>query len=614
LIQIQNTHAKLFLSVFSLLLLIIVAVTYTPGSFQKVLAASDTTMAAAGDWGCSDNTEKTVQNVRNLNPKLLLALGDFSYDKTSTCWLSVMKPIESITKISIGNHEDSDTLLNSYLNQFSLSKQYYSFDTNNVHVLIMSTEEEFEPNSDQYNFVVNDLRNAANNPDIKWIVVNMHNPFYSSPNECEASGCEGDKDFRESFHPLFDKYGVDLVLEGHVHNYQRSFPLAFNQQKSGEPIVTSASKTDYNNPSGAIFAIVGTGGVNLHGLSDKAPFMAFQQDSKFGVLYMHFSDDKIDAKFVTNEGETLDHFTISKTTKKKIIERISDNIPSDTKTETVSYKDEAKAKPVIEKDQNGKPAITFKLDEGAAAVSDKTKPKTNEVVVKDKTKPKTDEVVVKDKTKPKTDEVVVKDKTKPKTDELKVQEDKPAITFKLDEGAAAVSDKTKPKTDEVVVKDKTKPKTDELKVQEDKPAITFKLDEGAAAVSDKTKPKTDELKVQEDKSVMTTKLSNDSPKEDKSMPISDEQIDQADNNNKPAMTTKLSNDPPTDDKQISQNGQDKSESSDQGKPANNNPAVGGISQHIGNTDQSDNDEFVDTDTDTGRNINTNEKDPFAPLN
>ncbi|MDW0252538.1 MAG: metallophosphoesterase [Nitrososphaeraceae archaeon] len=538
-IQIQNTHAKLFLPVFSLLLLVIVTVTYTPASFQKVLAASDTTMAAAGDWGCSDNTEKTVQNVRNLNPKLLLALGDFSYDKTSTCWLSVMKPIESITKISIGNHEDSDTLLNSYLNQFRLSKQYYSFDTNNVHVLIMSTEEESEPNSDQYNFAVNDLRNAANNPDIKWIVVNMHNPFYSSQNECKASGCEGDKDFRESFHPLFDKYGVDLVLEGHVHNYQRSFPLAFNQQKSGEPIVTSASKTDYNNPSGAIFAIVGTGGVNLHGLSDKAPFMAFQQDSKFGVLYIHFSDDKIDAKFVTNEGETLDHFSISKTAKKKIIERISDNIRSDTKTEVVSYKDEAKAKPVIEKDQNGKPAITFKLDEGAAAVSDKTEPKTDEVVVKDKTEPKTDEVVVKDKTEPKTDEVVVKDKTEPKTDELKVQEDKPAIT---------------------------------------------------------------------------SKLSNDSPKEDKSMLISDEQIEQADNNNKPAMTTKLSNDPPTDDKQISQNGQDKSESSDQGKPTNTNSAVGGISQHIGNTDQSDNDEFVDTDTDTGTNINTNEKDPFSSLN
>jgi len=553
LIQIQNTHAKLFFSVFSLLLLVIVTVTYTPASSQKVLAASGTTMAAAGDWGCSDNTEKTVQNVRNLNPKLLLALGDFSYDKTSTCWLSVMKPIESITKISIGNHEDSDTLLNSYLNQFRLSKQYYSFDTNNVHVLIMSTEEEFEPNSDQYNFVVNDLRNAANNPDIKWIIVNMHNPFYSSPNECEASGCEGDKDFRESFHPLFDKYGVDLVLEGHVHNYQRSFPLAFNQQKSGEPIVTSASKTDYNNPSGAIFAIVGTGGVNLHGLSDKAPFMAFQQDSKFGVLYMHFSNDKIDAKFVTNEGETLDHFSISKTAKKKIIERISDNIVTDSNVKVVSDEKKSKAKPVIETDQNGKPTITFK------------------------------------------DENAVTDKTKTMTDE-KVQEDKPAVTFK----------------DENAVTDKTKTMTDE-KVQEDKPAVTFK-DENSAALADKTEPETDELKVQEDKPVITTKLSNDLPKDDKSMLVSKEKIEQADsNNNKPAITTKPSNDPPTDDKPISQNSKDKSESSDQGRATNDEPPVGGFDQQLGNTDQSDNNEFVDPDTDTGTNINTNEKDPFAPL-
>ena len=538
-IQIQNTHAKLFFSVFSLLLLVIVTVTYTPASFQKVLAASGTTMAAAGDWGCSDNTEKTVQNVRNLNPKLLLALGDFSYDKTSTCWLSVMKPIESITKISIGNHEDSDTLLNSYLNQFRLSKQYYSFDTNNVHVLIMSTEEEFEPNSDQYNFVVNDLRNAANNPDIKWIIVNMHNPFYSSPNECEASGCEGDKDFRESFHPLFDKYGVDLVLEGHVHNYQRSFPLAFNQQKSGEPIVTSASKTDYNNPSGAIFAIVGTGGVNLHGLSDKAPFMAFQQDSKFGVLYMHFSNDKIDAKFVTNEGETLDHFSISKTAKKKIIERISDNIVTDSNVKVVSDEKKSKAKPVIETDQNGKPTITFK-DENA--VTDKTKTMTDEKVQEDKPAVTfKDENAVTDKTKTMTDEKVqedkpavtfkdenaVTDKTKTMTDE-KVQEDKPAVTFK-DENA--VTDKTKTMTDEKVqedkpavtfkdenaVTDKTKTMTDE-KVQEDKPAVTFK-DENA--VTDKTKTMTDE-KVQEDKPAVTLKDENSAALADKTEPETDE--------------------------------------------------------------------------------------------
>jgi hypothetical protein len=383
LIEIHNANTKLFLSLFSLLFLAIV--TCAPAVFHKALAATGTNIVAAGDWGCSDNTEKTVHNVVNSNPKILLALGDFSYDKTSTCWFGVMKPLDSITKINIGNHDDdSDILLNSYLTHFGLSKQYYSFDINNVHVLTLSTEEKFKPNSDQYQFVVNDLQNAANNPDIKWIVANMHVPFYSSPNECKAAGCEGDADYRDAFHPLFDKYGVDLVLQGHVHNYQRSLPLKFNQQDSANPIVTSALKTDYNNPGGAIFAIVGTGGESQHALSGKAPFMAFQQDSKFGILNMHFSDDKIDAKFVSNDGTTLDHFSVIKTAKKKVIERISDNIVPDTKTQEVSFKekDKSDAKPIIGKDQNGKPSITFR-DENAAVTTDKTQPKTQELKVQE---------------------------------------------------------------------------------------------------------------------------------------------------------------------------------------------------------------------------------------
>ena len=360
----QNVHVKLVFSVVSLLLLLAM-VTYAPPFLQKVLAASNTHIVAAGDWGCSSNTEKTVNNAKSMNPQLLLALGDYSYEKTSTCWLDLIKPVDSITKINFGNHDDDkDGLLNSYLNHFGLSKQYYSFDINNVHVLTMATEEKFDTNSEQYNFVVNDLRKAANNPDINWIIVSMHYPFYSSPNTCKESDCAGNKESRDLFHPLFDKYGVDLVLQGHVHNYERSYPLKFNQESSPEPIVTSITKTDYENPNGVIFAIVGTGGVNIHGLSGLAPFMAYQQDSKFGILDLHISDNKLDAKFVSNNGATLDHFSISKTVKKKIIERISDNIVTDTKAKPLSDKQDTKAKPLIVKDENGKPAITYKLNDG----------------------------------------------------------------------------------------------------------------------------------------------------------------------------------------------------------------------------------------------------------
>ena len=63
------------------------------------------------------------------------------------------------------------------------------------------------------------------------------------------------------YHSLFDKFGVDIVLEGHVHNYQRSYPIACNPKNLSGPIVTSASENNYNNPEGQIYVIVGTGGV-----------------------------------------------------------------------------------------------------------------------------------------------------------------------------------------------------------------------------------------------------------------------------------------------------------------------------------------------------------------
>jgi len=144
----------------------------------------------------------------------------------------------------------------------------------------------------------------------------MHKPIYTSPNGCSASSCEGSKTLRDTYHPLFDQYGVDLVLEAHMHSYQRSYPIKYNVDNPSKPIVTSSDKNNYNNPSGEIFAIVATGGINFHSLAGKAPFTATQQDSKFGILEMQFSNNKLDAKFVSNAGSTMDHFTVSKTTKK----------------------------------------------------------------------------------------------------------------------------------------------------------------------------------------------------------------------------------------------------------------------------------------------------------
>ena len=80
-----------------------------------------------GCWrlGCSSNTKDSVKDIKNKNPQLVLALGDFSYQKTAKCWFNIIKPIDKITKINIGNHDDeSKSLLNSYLSHFDSKKQY----------------------------------------------------------------------------------------------------------------------------------------------------------------------------------------------------------------------------------------------------------------------------------------------------------------------------------------------------------------------------------------------------------------------------------------------------------------------------------------------------------
>jgi len=365
--QIQG-NGKLFLIVSSLLLLTLV--TYSGSSLEKGQAASDTHIVAAGDWHCTLDAAKTVSVAKSLNPQLILGLGDYSDTETEACWVNLIKPVDAITKIAFGNHDDEyDNLANSYLNHYGLTKQFYSYNIKNVHVLTMATEEDFKVGSEQYNFVLNDLRSSASNPDIKWIVATMHTPFYTSPNECNAAGCEGDEELRDIYHPLFDKYGVDVVLQAHVRNYERSFPLVFNQESSSKPTITSTNKQEYKNPNGVIFAIVGTGGGELkHGLEGTSPFMAFQQDIKFGILDMHFSDNTLDAKFVAIDGSTMDHFSLSKTAKKKVIERISEDTFGDTNIRAVSDKDTTDAIPLAgQVAQDGKPSITFKFEDATAA-------------------------------------------------------------------------------------------------------------------------------------------------------------------------------------------------------------------------------------------------------
>jgi hypothetical protein len=138
--------------------------------------------------------------------------------------------------------------------------------------------------------------------------------MYSSPNSC--SSCDGESSLRDIYHPIFDQYGVDIVLEGHAHDYQRSFPIKFNSNSKSNPIITNNNINNYIDPEGQIHAIVGTGGVNFHSLDGKSSFIASQQSSRFGHLNIDLINDgtTMVGKFISNEGGIMDQFTITKST------------------------------------------------------------------------------------------------------------------------------------------------------------------------------------------------------------------------------------------------------------------------------------------------------------
>src|SRR5919202_5442112 len=137
-------------------------------------------VSAVGDWGCNDNTEKTVSSITNKNPELVLDLGDNSYQPTANCWLAITHPLDGEMKITVGNHDDiSPSLINQYMSYFNRSREYYSVNYQNAHFVVLSTEQ--TTSSSQYDFVKSDLARASSNSSIDWIIMYMHKPLYTSP-------------------------------------------------------------------------------------------------------------------------------------------------------------------------------------------------------------------------------------------------------------------------------------------------------------------------------------------------------------------------------------------------------------------------------------------------
>ncbi len=263
-------------------------------------------IVAVGDFDCNGDAEDTVENIIDQNPEIVLALGDFSYSGDADCWLEMIEPIADKTKIVMGNHEDED----DYLDFFGLKEQYYSFNYKNIHFLALSTETDYDDESEQYQFAIRDLEKYSKDPFIDLIIVFYHRHMYGS------GSLEEETDFRETYHPLFDKYKVDLALQGHFHVYERTYPITFNDDDDDEPLVQDNNPNIYKNPKGTVFVTVGTGGAHDMTLSSKEDFSAEGIDGEFGILNIALENDQktLTGTFIENgkKKEVKDEFKIVK--------------------------------------------------------------------------------------------------------------------------------------------------------------------------------------------------------------------------------------------------------------------------------------------------------------
>ena len=75
------------------------------------------------------------------SPELIFALGNFNDKSSPNYWFDLIKNIEGITRITIGNYDseglEESELEEKYLHQFNLAQTCYSFDYKNTHYLML---------------------------------------------------------------------------------------------------------------------------------------------------------------------------------------------------------------------------------------------------------------------------------------------------------------------------------------------------------------------------------------------------------------------------------------------------------------------------------------------
>ncbi|MBI3782689.1 MAG: metallophosphoesterase [Deltaproteobacteria bacterium] len=214
--------------------------------FTTTKLPSDTAnmfFTVVGDWGAcpngglfscgSSSAEQAVSNNQNVaDPPLIVTVGDNTYPNgTLSDWDTDALPFyvnpmkRALFMTALGNHDLNDVGNASWASSaeiklFALPRngteqeRYYSFDSGDVHFTVLDSDSCCQ--TTQTNWLDNDLATTTR----KWKFVFFHHTSYSCASGFASFG--SNTTVRNAWGPLFEKYGVDIVFDGHDHLYERS--------------------------------------------------------------------------------------------------------------------------------------------------------------------------------------------------------------------------------------------------------------------------------------------------------------------------------------------------------------------------------------------------------
>jgi 3',5'-cyclic AMP phosphodiesterase CpdA len=105
-----------------------------------------------------------------------------------------------------------------------------------------------------------ELAAARSDRDVDWVVVCMHQVAISTADQFNGA----DLGIRQGWVPLFDQYGVDLVVCGHEHHYERSHPIRGQQANATLTPILAATATDVvDTTKGTVHMVLGGGGTSV---------------------------------------------------------------------------------------------------------------------------------------------------------------------------------------------------------------------------------------------------------------------------------------------------------------------------------------------------------------